>query len=221
MMDRLQQQQQTVSMIYSKLLLEDLQSRQSHIVMTALEYLSGSFSKSGHEYSHGDNCQAFCRLGGHGVLLVVMTYWKEHAAIQSSCCDCIGGLFHKCHKDVTEAFLDLGLVELLMGALERFPHAPSLHYRANKVLKYLDIKCMVADHDGITMVLTIMTKFPQVASLQELCCRFFQTSLQLGLVTAAEIRTRALVDIAKAVKVHPNHPGIQKSVSIIVKRVSR
>lgn len=153
-----------------------------------------------------------------------MNYWKEHAAIQSSCCDCIGRLLHHPRNNsnsVTEALLDLGLVELLTGALKRFPHAPTLHYRATKVFKYLDIKSMVDDHDGIAMVLAIMTKFPQVASLQELCCRFFQTSLQLGFVTPAEIRTTALVDIAKALKGHPNHPGIQKSVSVIVKRVSR
>jgi hypothetical protein len=210
--------------IYSKFLLEDLQSQQSHVVLTALRYLSASFVRN-------NKCQDFCRLGGHGVLSVVMNNWKDHAAIQSLCCDCISRLLHNTYnpnttennKDnrLSQAFLDLGLVEFLTGVVERFPHEPTLQYRVTKVLKFLDIKSMIDDHDGIAMVLTLMTKFPLVPSLQELGCRFFQITLQLGFVTAAEIRTTALVPIAKAVQSHPNHLGIQKSVSIIVKRVSR
>ncbi|CAB9501311.1 expressed unknown protein [Seminavis robusta] len=240
----------------SKVILEDLQSQQEHIVLAALEYLSGLFSpdaspadnstnKTNGSTAHRSNCQHFFNMGGHGVLLVTMKRWSENAAIQSSSCECLARFIHGYNNNnsvpttitstttrssnlsnnnnnipVTDTLLEMGIVELILGALERFPHSPTLHYRANNVLRYLDMKRLVDDFEGVTMVLKIMTTFPNVASLQELGCRFLQTSLQLGFVTAAEIRSRAILVIVAAVTGHPQHKGIKHSVGVILKRVS-
>lgn len=115
-------------------LLTDMQQNDPEAVALALEHLDECLDGS------RTNCLGAIRRGGIGFLMTSMMKWQDEASIQSQCCRCIISLTYnlteKDQEEVKEAFLELGVLEIIMSALKNFSELKFVQrgmYRNNAV----------------------------------------------------------------------------------------
>lgn len=132
-----------------------------------------------------EKCIEACRLGAHLILSETMFRWPECPKIQKWACFCIFRLSYvNANEDL---FIECGVVEGIVHALERFPNCLGLQWGGCSALGQLisgfkdvtktkgDItKRFVLDYGGIGLVLRAVKNYPGDEDMVICCAILFQ-----------------------------------------------
>jgi hypothetical protein len=165
-------------------------------------------------------CKQVVQLCGHGLLVLAIRKWPQHEEIQANCLGILVEFTHHCGDLVHEPLAVMGLVELTVAAIERFPNSNVVQQWGLQTMSNLltdeeneeirkGMELFVDELNGISLLVQAMKRFPHDQRLNLTGCTFVYNLCNSGYKDAL-IRGKATSVVVAAMENFPEDKHVRE-----------
>ena len=211
----------------------DLLSDDEDKVIQATIHLKGLL-RAGNETA---NALQFVALGGHALLVTVMKKWETHPVIQYRLCASMADFTYnflnsKNDINIFSALVQMGTMDLVVGAMARFAHVENFQYTCMLIIGNLCTDCgrackkvhaelFVHHLQGIKFICKAMRQFPKNGIIQQTGTWLLEALCCVGMAKVPEMKGEALAAVALAVQAFPGNKELSKDARSFMKKIMK